>query len=379
MRALTLALAVLLLGCQATGPIQSLQGAGDAQQITEEESRLWLRGREFDAAIAKSDQLYDDPATTAYIQSVMDRLYPEFAGVIKVRIVKTPVLNAFALPNGSIYFHVGLLARLDNEAQLAAVLAHEGAHFIRKHGLQQTRNVKGASVFALGLGLAGIPLVGDLIAMSSIYGYSRDLEREADRDGYERMVRAGYDAREAGKTFLHLKEEVEVLDIKEPFFFSSHPALTERIDSFNELTKGYQPTQARVAQNEFLSGTAALRTATLEADLSAGRHKSVILVLEKEANRARYPSYASYYLGEAYRQRGGEGDAQRAEGSYLKAISAAPDFAPSYRALGVHYMKSKNPPQALAYLRKYLELAPRAPDRAYVEQYIAKINRENAT
>ncbi len=58
----------------------------------------------------------------------------------KVKVVKDPFLNAFALPDGSIYFHTGLLARMENEAQLATVLGHEIAHFINRDSARQLRH-----------------------------------------------------------------------------------------------------------------------------------------------------------------------------------------------------------------------------------------------
>ena len=71
-------------------------------------------------------------------------IYPD----IRVRIVDSPSLNAFALPNGSIYINTGMLTRLDNEAQLATVLAHEGVHFTHKHSWQQRRKHRMRSTLA---------------------------------------------------------------------------------------------------------------------------------------------------------------------------------------------------------------------------------------
>jgi hypothetical protein len=116
----------------------------------------------------------------------MDRLYPEFKGKIQVHLYDSTQLNAFALPNGSVYFNIGLLARIANEAQLAAVLGHEAAHFIEKHSFRERVSAKNASAFAV----SGIPFAS-LAAVSSISGFSRDLEREADMKGYARLVKGG--------------------------------------------------------------------------------------------------------------------------------------------------------------------------------------------
>lgn len=371
---------LLMAGCAVNGPEKPYSGAQDVNQISEEHARLWKQARDVEESIRKSGQIYQDEPLRQYLQGVMDKLFPEFSGAMRVQVLKSPVLNAFAMPNGGIYIHIGMLARLDNEAQLAAVLAHEGTHFTQKHGYQQQQTVKSASAFAMGANLIGIPLVGDLLAVSSIYGYSRELEREADAGGYQRLVTAGYDTRESVRVFEHLRAEVKALEIDEPFFFSSHPQLQERIDSFNELIKASDAAgknKGQTARDEFMKRTGAVRTACLETDLSMHRYKSVVLVLEGDETARRYsPEERYYYLGEAYRLRGEEGDTERALASYEKAIKAAATYAPPHRALGIHYYKAKQMDLSRKHLEKYLKLAPKAPDRDFLEQYLNTAKRK---
>ena len=328
-----------------------------------------------DEQIARRNAIYVDTELTKYLQSIMDGLYPELDGAIRVYVLKSPTLNAFALPNGSVYFHLGMLARLQNESQLATVLAHEGAHFVNRHSLRQMRSVKSGTAVAQVIKIAGVPLVGDLAVISSMYGYSRDLEREADEVGWERLVAAGYDSKEAAKTFEHLLAEAKALDTKEPFFFSSHPKLAERIESFQELDTGH-PTEGRLGRDQFLVMTERARIGALEEDLGRDRCESVILVLTDSSRIEEYPPYAFYYLGEAYRRRGDEGDHKRAIDAFHKTLDNDPEFAPTYRALGEIYLKDKNYLRAHNYFSTYLKLAPEAPDRAYVDRYLGIIEKE---
>ena len=234
-RRIALILPVFLAACQA-GSVEHLESPTDVQSITGEEYRLWHAASEFDEKLVRGQYLYEDAELTRYVQSVMDRLYPEYIGVIHVGIINSPDLNAFALPNGSIYINSGMLSRLENEAQMATVLAHEGVHFVNKHSFQQRRSLKQTSAFSLGVGMVtGIPAIGSVIAISSIYGYSKDLEREADEEGFRRLEKAGYDVSQSPITFQHLLTDVETLEIKQPYFFSSHPRLEERIESFSNL------------------------------------------------------------------------------------------------------------------------------------------------
>lgn len=347
---------------------QPFTNASELGTMSEEERRVWSSGREFDEALRKNGSLYQDAALDRYVQSVADRMFPEFVGTIHMHVIRSPELNAFALPNGSIYINTGMLARMDNEAQLATLIGHEGTHFIYRHGFQEHQSVKSASAFSLGVAMLGIPVFGDLLAMSSISGFSREKEAEADEVGFQRLVRAGYDPSESVKVFEHLMAEVKALDIKEPFFFSSHPRLQERVDDFKALIAKEHPA-GETGRKVFLEQTRQVRLDNLTDEISRARYKSVILELADEQRRAEYPPEAQFYLGEAYRQRGEEGDAQLAEQYYRAAIAAAPQFAPSYRAMGMMCLKQEKFSCAAENFDKYLALAPDARDAAYVRQY----------
>lgn len=342
--------------------------AVDSHTLASGEKSLWQEASEFDQALLRAGKVNTDPALTAYLQGIMDRLYPEFKGRLNVRLLNAPHINAFALPNGSIYVNAGLVARFENEAQLATVLAHEGAHFTHRHSLQQAERVRNAAAFALVVNMLGVPLVGDLIALSSMFGFSREHEREADEVGYQRLVAAGYATRESIRTFEHLQAEIKAADIKEPFFFASHPKLQERIDNFTELVKDAQG--GEVAHQRFVDTTAQLRLASLEADLAAYRYKQIILMLTQPEKRREYPPEASYYLGEAYRLRNENDDLASAEREFNSVIETAPQFAPPYRALGFLFYKRKEPTRAAELFHRYLELAPNATDRGHIEYYL---------
>jgi len=102
----------------------------------------------------------------------------------------------------------------------------------------------------------------------------------------------------------------------------------------------------------------------------------VLLALEDKARLAGYPATVHFYLGEAYRMRGGKDDGELAEAEYHKAVNLAPSFAPSYRALGLAHMKKKKNREALRNFRRYLQLAPDARDRPYISGYISQLERE---
>ena len=364
-------LVVLALAIPALADtITPYKSAAALANIPEEEQRIWNEGDEFDKQIKRSGLIHTGAEFTQYVQGVMDKLYPEFDGKIRVRVIKSPYLNAFALPNGSIYINQGLLSRFQNEAQLATVLAHEGTHFTHRHGFHLQRTVKNASLVNLVTRLMGLPQLVDLVIISSVLGYNRELETEADNEGYKRLVAAGYNVHETPKVFEHLVRELKAADVKEPFFFSTHPKLQDRVDNFKKLSSG-TPEGGITRVPEYVDQVLDLRLANLQNELTLGRSKHVLLALCEEERLADYPPSVHYYLGEAYRLRARQGDEVSAEMEYLKALALAPDFAPTYRALGVLYLKQNAYADALPLFEKYLALAPGASDRQYIEHYLA--------
>ena len=358
-------LLLFIAGCATTGDVTSFSNAEDTGNLHEKERRLWHEAAGFDATIERSDQIYNNKQATAYLQGVMDRLYPEFKGKIQVRIYDSTELNAFALPNGSIYFNIGLLSRMENEAQLAAVMAHEATHFIEKHSFKQRVSTKNSAAFAL----SGIPFA-NLAAASSISGFSQDLEREADAKGYARLVKSGYNPREAHKIFQYLADEVEALGVEEPYFFSSHPQLVDRIDEFKRLSANYKG-RGRIGSKSYNRIITPIRLDTLRKDIGQDRYKSVILVMEDSKKRRYYPAAGYFYLGEAYVRRDEKGDMDKALKAYKKAAKHSPNFAPTYKRLGMYYMKNGDKTKARYNFKLYLSLAPKnARDRAYVQQYM---------
>lgn len=369
---------IVALACALAMPVHANDvlpwaSSAETRALANSEKSLWQEADDFDRSLQRADKINADPALTAYLQGIMDRLYPEFKGRLRVQLLNAQHINAFALPNGSVYVNAGLVARFENEAQLATVLAHEGAHFTHRHSLQQAERIRNAAAFALVVSMLGVPLMGDIVALSSMFGFSREHEREADEIGYQRLIAAGYAPRESIRTFEHLQAEIKAADIKEPFFFASHPKLQERIDNFTELVK--DTNSGEIARERFIETTAQLRLASLAADLAAYRYKQIILVLSKPEIRREYPPEASYYLGEAYRLRNEEGDLATAEREFNSVTEMAPEFAPTYRALGLLAYKRDDMARARILLKRYLALAPTAEDRGYIEFYLAALDQ----
>ena len=366
----------LFICTSCTTSVKPYTSAENVQQTSRTDVRLWALADEFDEEVRHTDSLYSDADLQNYLQNILDRLYPDFKGRIRIQVLRSPALNAFALPNGSLYINNSLLARCDNEAQVATILGHEAAHFVDRHSLRQTEQIQNNTAFANVLTIAGVPLAGPLLAVSSTLGYSKELESKADRIAYERMLHAGYDTRESVKIFEKMAAETKNMGIEEPYFFSTHPRMVERVASLNAMLKVMPSADGEVNSEVFLQNTTEVRIVSLEEDISMNRYKSVILLLEKaDMSSSGYPEYCKYYLGEAYRQRSDDGDEERAFLAYREAIITAPEFAPPYRALGLYYLKQKDFENARQFFGAYLQRDPDAIDKEYIRYYIETIEK----
>ena len=144
--------------------------------------------------------IYDDPELDAYVRSVGEQLLRE-AGITRpsftFTLLDSPDINAFAMPGGFIYVNRGLLAYLDNEAELAGVLAHEIGHITENHHSrrktsQMTSQVAAVSAYIL-TGSGDVYDAANMYGAEIISGFGRDMELEADSAGAEYLHQSGYD------------------------------------------------------------------------------------------------------------------------------------------------------------------------------------------
>src|SRR3989454_9003975 len=123
-------------------------GAGGKRFKPEvDELKLWAQAEKEEEQLQKKSKPYDAPLLDEYLAKIGDKLMPddvrEAGGPgFRFGVLRDPTLNAFAMPNGRVYIHTGLLARLDNEAQLAMIVGHEMTHVTNRHALSFTRDAQ---------------------------------------------------------------------------------------------------------------------------------------------------------------------------------------------------------------------------------------------
>ena len=206
-------------------------------------------GKESADEVRKTMAVINNAELTGYVNRIGARLakskraggYP-----YTFEVVNDPSINAFALPGGPMFVHTGLLAALDNESQLAGVLAHEMSHVSLRHG---TSNVSKANLIQLPAMLGGQVLgakggiwgtLGQLGiglgAQSLLLKYSRNAETEADLNGAQIMNDAGYDPTQMAVFFQKL-ESGNGDNSKLANFLSDHPTPGNRVKYVNDQNK----------------------------------------------------------------------------------------------------------------------------------------------
>jgi len=349
-----------------------------------DEQMLWHKSEQEQLALERSGFIYPDQELEDYLNRVAAKFKPKTGAqdlVIRVKVIKNAYLNAFAYPNGVIYIHTGLLARMDSEDQLAAVLAHELIHCTQRHALRAFRRYKdqpailtavhhtllktrGLQEMARYLGVTG--------AMAAISGYTRELEAEADRLGIGLMAAAGYNPKEVLFLFDQMITEIKQEGRQEPFFFGSHPKVQQRVDNLQNLPDAVYLNKRRAIKNNeiFFAKREQLFLDNARLDIRLGRFQTARRGIEKYLQNRPDDSRAFFLLGEIYRQQGQAIDTHMALENYNRAITLDPSYAAPHKAIGLIHFKKGHRSLAKKFFESCLQLSPNAPDKAYIQGYL---------
>jgi predicted Zn-dependent protease len=260
-------LCALAVGNCAVNPV-----TGNPNFVTMSESQEVSTGRNEDRNVRKQYGIYNDPALQRYVEDIGQRLAKSShrAGLqYQFLVVDSPQVNAFALPGGFIYITRGILAYLNSEAELAAVLGHEIGHVTARHSVQQISAATAANVGASVLQIF-VPQVrnaaGDLLINvlggAILSGYGREHELEADRLGAEYLARTDYDPQAMIKVVGVLKDqelfdaEVAKAEGREPRayhgLFASHPDNDTRLQEVVREAARFKGAESRINREEFM-------------------------------------------------------------------------------------------------------------------------------
>ena len=385
-----------------------------------------------DERFEKDGAVYHDPVLDAYLNRVgmavvADKKLENVAW--KFRALRDPVPNAFALPNGSIYINTGLLALLDDENQLAAVIAHEITHVSGRHTYLRNRSLRKKMLAinimntigtwnplggATGLAINLIATISPFMLAVSVLGYSREQEKEADLEGLKAATAAGFAPEGMPNSFKAMQRDVEGEQLNS--FYSDHPKLQERVNyttsSISADARKLSEVEAKTARNDYLALMEIIDRHNVDLAINEGRFRSAVYVSQKLVTLHPDSSENLFYLAESYRMLGPrnaeltqqqltsgakkkeaktrnkrtleEQDAEllktpagqeawktnsaKSETLFLRALELNRFNASAHRGLGMLYERLNRKPEAAGEYAKYLELAPNAVDTERVRR-----------
>jgi metalloendopeptidase OMA1, mitochondrial len=236
-RHLTLLLAgivLLVIACQ-TAPL-----TGRSQVMLLSEDQEAQMGQQAYGEVVKKSKVSSDPALNAQVERVGRRIAQatgkNYAWEFKV--IEDQQVNAFCLPGGKVAVYTGILPITRDDAGLAAVLGHEVAHAVARHGGERVSQQVGLNVVLTGLqvGLGANPalaqqvtaLLGAGATVGVLLPWSRTQESEADHLGLIYMAKAGYHPAAAKELWVRMEAAGRGAQ-KPPEFLSTHPSEATRI------------------------------------------------------------------------------------------------------------------------------------------------------
>lgn len=395
----------------ASGAAHALSGQYGVMPIHRDEQHLLDSANDLEGYFAAHGLLVNDEQVLALVRRVGHSITPEPTDdyiEYEFFVLRDPSPNAFALPDGSVYVHTGMLARLHDEDELAALLAHEITHVAGHHGLVDHRASKKAAIAGLVVGSASA--WGSVIAIglqASVYGFSRDLEQEADDHAAEILRDSPYDPHALPQLLDILGQDYDGLDPRVPTIWSTHPEIQARAETSRALVADL-PKRARHAEG-FEAAMYRLRTMTVQDYVRDDYPQTALALAENLAAGAPGDARLLALLGDAWQGMGArrrvdpdelsksdkrqnrrdharktreqrlaeqleteDGRASyadnlaRAEDAYKRALAADPTFAAAHRGLGEVYEQQGRDRDAAQEYLTYARSAPDADDRGIV-------------
>lgn len=207
---------------------------------------------------------YQNQAVQDYVQKLGERMAARSERTnipYTFTVLQADDPDAFALPGGFIFITSGMLRLMENEAQLAGVLAHEVGHVASRHGVELIRQAaiaQGVQVAVLGTDSGVTQVIGNVVRELILRGYGRAKELEADRLGARYASSNGY----APAQLTSFLERLEAVTGGSPGWLaplSTHPPVAQRVDELAAFIQSQGLAGTELNVDAFLQATAALR------------------------------------------------------------------------------------------------------------------------
>ena len=351
-----------------------------------DERGMWMMADEQEKLWAVSELRIDDEALNAYVERVLcETVGKDRCSGVRVHILNVPAFNATMSPNGAMTVWTGLLLRVRSEAQLAAVLGHEFAHFEMRHGLkgfEQRRSASDAwSWLAVLGGIAQVNTADAQVSLvGSIFQFNRGQETEADLLGLKYLAQSPYPSRAASEVWQQLMEEADATDFGRKIkrrdvyragFFDTHPTSLSRADYLLDQALAFGDSGDARAKEHYAAIQKHLPK-FLADQVKLNDFNGTEYILSGIAGTTGWTGELLHARAELFAARGNPRDLITSTTLYLQAIDAGYKPPETLRGLGLSLVKSGKRSEGAKYLEDYLAALPDAPDASIIKMYIPK-------
>jgi predicted Zn-dependent protease len=350
------------------------------QPIGRDEQGIWAQADEAERAFKTSKTVIRDPALNAYLRGVLCRTVgAAHCGAVRLYVVRSPVFNAFTMPNGAIVIFTGALLRVRDEAELSAILAHEFTHFEHRHSLSGLRSQRSATSWGAWLTMVSFATTRPYDYSSGFvaahYGFARDQERDADVTSVALMHDGGFRPGSASMVWAQMREEEDhraaalgVKSLKDAWRgpFSTHPMDAERMTYLKAAAERFGPEVRYTGEAEYRAALASIWPTLIADQIKLNDFGGSEYLLANLAE-AGWTGPLLYARGELYRTRGSAADLLFAESYYRQAIAAGDAPAETWRGFALVEHKLGNAAASREAVAEYVRRRPDAGDRAVLQ------------
>jgi beta-barrel assembly-enhancing protease len=381
-----LGIAAAFAATSAQAEVQQLPTYGRAYEPTSVDERgMWMQADEYERSLRDSPLVIRDEALNSYVRGVLCRTVGEDrCNSVRIYVLEIPAFNASMAPNGAMTVWSGLLLRVQNEAELGAVLGHEFAHFELRHTLNAFKRRRGATdVMAWASVLGAIANSNTSLlqwsVVGSVFQFDRAQEEGADLLGMKYLAASAYPSKAASNVWTNLMAEQDATAVgrkrkpKQRYtagFFDSHPTELKRAAYLRAAAnKLNDDGEVRTAGHRLALAPYLPRFLSAQAKLND--FGGTEFLLNQLASSGGWTSDLLFAKGELYRLRGNPRDLASAAQFYGEAIAAGYTAPDARRNLGLALLRNGESTQGKAALEDYLRLSPDATDAKAISALLA--------
>jgi Zn-dependent protease with chaperone function len=349
-----------------------------------DERGLWQQMNDVERELKSSNFVMRDEGLNSYVRSVFCRtVTQDRCREVRIYLVRTPYFNASMAPNGMMLVYSGLFLRARDEAQLAAVLAHEYTHYAERHSVRNFRDAKKKTNALAWMSVIPVASYGQAVAMTigqygllgSIFAFSRDMERAADVGSVKLLADAQYDPMSASRIWEQLRAEMDATAAargkrsrknRDGGIYASHPSTFERMTELKALaTRLVTTSRVETGRARYVKALAKFWPDLIDDQIKLNDFGATDFLLTDLA-RDGWTSDLLFAKGELYRSRGRPEDLKQAVTAFEEAIAKGSPPTETWRGLGLSLLRLDLKQEGQAALRLYLDKRPDAKDRAMI-------------